>query len=133
MKYFIHGLVTEEFEGAEPPPAVLEGLAAYVRALDPAACPSDGWQAVTAGATIADALRAAAAARAALAHRDGAAAVVMIQAARAQLGDLAERFDGPALAAERQRLTTASFELTERTLKRSFWIQKHAQVATCVF
>ena len=113
LKTFIHGLVREEFEGAEPAPAVLEGLAAYVRALDPAACPGVGWEKVSAQATIADVLRAIAAARAALARRDGAAALVMIQAARAQLGDLAEHFDGPALVGERTRLTRASFELAD--------------------
>ncbi|MDB5482873.1 MAG: hypothetical protein JWO83_3926 [Caulobacteraceae bacterium] len=111
---FIHGLVVEEFEGAEPPPGVLEGLAAYVRALNPAACADGGagggFERVTAAAAIADVLRAAAA-RAALAHRDGPVALAMIQAARAQLGDLAEHFDGRALTAERQRLTHASFEL----------------------
>jgi hypothetical protein len=37
----------------------------------------------------------------------------MIQASRAQLGDLAEHYDGPALAGERQRLTSASFELAD--------------------
>jgi hypothetical protein len=113
LKTFIHGLVREEFEGAEPPPAVLEGLAAYVRALDPSVCQSGGWEPVTAGAAIADSLRAAAAARGALAHRDGPAALAMIQAARAQLGELAEHYDGPALAGERERLARTSFELAD--------------------
>jgi hypothetical protein len=117
LRTFIHGLVVEEFEGAEPPPTVLEGLAAYVRALDPAACAGGGTgggsERVTAGTAVADALRAAAAARAALAHRDRLTALVMIQAARIQLGDLAEHFDGPGLAGERERLTRASFELAD--------------------
>jgi len=33
LKKFIHGLVTQEFDGPEPPPAVLDCLAAYVRSL----------------------------------------------------------------------------------------------------
>ena len=33
LETFIHGLVTQEFDGPEPTPAVLEGLADYVRAL----------------------------------------------------------------------------------------------------
>jgi hypothetical protein len=37
----------------------------------------------------------------------------MIQAARAQLGDLADHFDGLALAGERARLTAASFALAD--------------------
>jgi len=113
LRTFIHGLVVEEFEGAEPPRAVLEGLTAYVRALTPAACAGGGWERVTAQAAIADALRAATAARAALSHQDRPTALVMIQAARAQLGDLAEHFDGPALAGERLQLTRASFELAD--------------------
>ncbi len=38
-EHFIDGLITEEFDGAPPPPPVLDGLAAYVRALSPQACP----------------------------------------------------------------------------------------------
>ncbi|HZC15245.1 MAG TPA: hypothetical protein VE309_00640, partial [Caulobacteraceae bacterium] len=37
---FIHGIVTQEFDGAEPPPAVMAGLVAYVRSLSPDACPT---------------------------------------------------------------------------------------------
>ena len=64
-------------------------------------------------AAIADALRAVAAARAALVIGDGATALVMIQAARAQLGELAEHFGGAELAGERARLASASFELAD--------------------
>jgi hypothetical protein len=38
LKRFIHGLITQEFDGPEPPPAVLDGLVAYVRSLSPQAC-----------------------------------------------------------------------------------------------
>ena len=55
---FIHGIVTQEFDGAEPPPAVLQGLAAYVRALSPGACPPTASEAVRVGADVADARRA---------------------------------------------------------------------------
>jgi hypothetical protein len=113
LRTFIHGLVTEEFEGAEPPAAVLDGLAAYVRALDPTICPAGPPEPVTASAAMADALRAAAAAQGALSRRDSATALVMIQAARTQLGDLADRFDGPGLADQRQQLERASFELAD--------------------
>ncbi|HEX6072552.1 MAG TPA: hypothetical protein VFY95_06060, partial [Sphingomicrobium sp.] len=30
---FIHGLITQEFDGPEPPPAILDGVAAYVRSI----------------------------------------------------------------------------------------------------
>jgi hypothetical protein len=54
-----------------------------------------------------------AAADAALARRDAATTLVMIQAARAQLGDIAERFNGAALAPERERVATASYALAD--------------------
>ena len=38
LESFIRGLVVEEFDGPEPSAAVLDGLAAYVRALRPEAC-----------------------------------------------------------------------------------------------
>jgi hypothetical protein len=41
LAQFIRGLVVEEFDGAEPPTAVLEGLATYVRAQSATFCTSD--------------------------------------------------------------------------------------------
>jgi hypothetical protein len=111
LAHFIHGLVTEEFDGAEPPPAVLAGLAAYVRALSPAACPSPAGEALRVDAAIEDARRAARAALAALAHKDWVAAVVMIEAARSQLGAMAERYAGRDLADARQALAVADLDL----------------------
>jgi hypothetical protein len=37
LKKFIHGLITQEFDGPEPPPAALNGLVAYVRSVSPMA------------------------------------------------------------------------------------------------
>ena len=108
---FIHGLVTQEFDGAEPPPAVLEGLADYVRALSPAACPRPATEAVTLTGTVEDARRAARAALAALDHQDAPAAVVMIEAARSQLGLIDERYAAPALARDRAAVQVASLDL----------------------
>jgi hypothetical protein len=111
LEHFIHGLITEEFDGPEPPPAVLAGLAAYVRALTPAACPGPASQPLRVESAIADARRAARAALAALAHGELAAAVVMVEAARAQLGTIAERYDAPELAATRHGLAVADLDL----------------------
>ncbi|MGI8839413.1 MAG: hypothetical protein ACR2F8_01280 [Caulobacteraceae bacterium] len=111
LEHFIHGLVTEEFDGAEPPPAVLAGLAAYVRAMTPAACPAAPSEPVRVEGAIADARRAARAALAALAHGDPPAAVVMVEAARAQLGAIAERYAAPGLAAARRALAVADLDL----------------------
>ncbi|MBW8812052.1 MAG: hypothetical protein JF588_01385 [Caulobacterales bacterium] len=102
---FIHGLITQEFDGPEPPPAVLAGLAAYVRALDPAACPAPGRTPLTVAFLMADARRALAAARGALDQGDRPTARLMIASARARLFLIDERF--AALPAEQARLRTA--------------------------
>jgi hypothetical protein len=94
LEGFIRGLVVEEFDGREPPPAVLEGLAAYVSALDEAACPAAPRAFVTATGLLNDARRAVAAAVGLLAKGDRAGADAMIVAARASLGQIDERFVG---------------------------------------
>ena len=107
---FIHGLIVEEFDGPKPSAAVLEGLAAYVRALDPAACPREPRAPVTPDTLMADARRALVAARAELAAGDRPTAVLMIAAARARLGLIDERY--AALPAEQARLRAADAELS---------------------
>ncbi|HEY2178244.1 MAG TPA: hypothetical protein VGH15_06645 [Caulobacteraceae bacterium] len=111
LERFIHGLVTQEFDGPEPPPAVLKGLAAYVRALSPAACPAAATEAVSAAADLADARRAVRASLAALARHDGATAVVIVGAARSMLGAVAERYRAPALTADETTLRSADLDL----------------------
>jgi len=109
LEHFIHGLVTEEFDGPPPPAGVLNGLAAYVRALSPAACAAGPEEPVTLAGDLEDARRAASAARAALIRGEPDVAVVMMQAARSRLGVIAERFAGHALG--RQRRTLAALDL----------------------
>jgi hypothetical protein len=111
LESFIHGLVTEEFDGAEPPPAVLQGLADYVRALSPQACPRASDRAVTLDGLMADVRRATAAAETLAAEGDRPAAVVMVQAARARLFLIDERYAAPALKPERDRLRAADHAL----------------------
>jgi hypothetical protein len=106
---FIRGLVVEEFDGPEPPAAVLEGLVAYISALDPAACPHHPSTPVTLAATMADARLAVAAAGAALAEGDRATANLMIAAARTQLGLIDERYG--AFPDDRVRLRRADADL----------------------
>ncbi len=92
LKTFIHGLITEEFDGPEPTPAVLAGLTAYVRALDPAACgPAEP---LRADDYLGDAISGVIAADGALEYGDRATALVMVAAARTRLGRLDERFAG---------------------------------------
>ena len=111
LEFFIHGLVTEEFDGPEPTPAVLEGLADYVRALDPAACPAKARQPLTVALLMADARRALKAAQAQAAGGDAPTAVVMVASARSRLGLIDERFADPALAGPRADLRAADRRL----------------------
>ena len=92
LRAFIRGLITEEFDGREPPPAVLDGLVAYVRAIDAGHCASDDPEPLTAAAWIEDANRAMAAARERWQAHDTDGSVVMLGAARHALGRLDERY-----------------------------------------
>ncbi len=111
LESFIHGIITQEFDGDEPPPAVLKGLAAYVRALSPGACPAEATEPMTAAAALTDVRRTLMAAIAALDHGDGDSAALMVASARSQLGDIDERYAGPALAVERVALERAAADL----------------------
>ncbi|MFN3511778.1 MAG: hypothetical protein ACK41C_01925 [Phenylobacterium sp.] len=107
---FVHGLIVEEFDGPEPPPAVLAGVVDYLKALTPAACPAEPAVPITAAALMSDVRRAIAAAQAA---PDSATSALMVAAARARLGLIDERFAGPGLAAERQALRQADRRLAQ--------------------
>ena len=91
LRRFIHGQIVEEFDGLEPPAAVLDGLAAYVGALG-GPCGSD--MARTAAGEAATARAAIAAARALLQVPDQPAAHLLLAAARSALGRLDERYAG---------------------------------------
>ena len=106
---FIHSLITEEFDGAEPPAAVLRGLAAYVRTLRPASCPARASEAMSVGQPVSDARRAIDAALGALDGGDAATATLMIEAARHQLSLIDERY--AALPADREVVRLAALDL----------------------
>ena len=87
LETFIRGLVVEEFDGPEPPAAVLDGLAAYVRALRPTAC-GRGERRVSLASRLAlveDAVGLAA-------TEAGETRRLLLAAARTQLGEVDERF-----------------------------------------
>lgn len=109
LRAFIRGLIVEEFDGQEPAPVVLDGLVAYVRAIDVRHCPSAEAVPVTAEAEVDSALRAATAARERWVAGDGAGARLMLAAARSALGRLDERF--AAIPADHARLLKADEEL----------------------
>ena len=79
--------------------------------LQPAACPNPSWERVTVEGAISDVRRAAAAAGRALHGDDPATALVMIGAARAGLGDIAERYGDPTLISERRQVVEAARQL----------------------
>jgi len=111
LELFIRGLVTEEFEGAPPPPAVLAGLAAYVRDMSPRACPAVASEPLRVGSAAQDARRAVRAALGALDRRDWATAILMAQAARSMLGAIAERYADSAVAPVRAQVSVADLDL----------------------
>jgi hypothetical protein len=111
LENFIRGLVVEEFDGAEPPPRVLQGLAAYVRVLSPEACPPEGTRALHAGDMIAEAKRALDAAGESLRRGDAATAALMVSAARSHLALAHERYDGRDLEEARAVLRNADLDL----------------------
>jgi hypothetical protein len=89
---------------------VLAGLADYVRALDPAACPTPAREPVSPRRLLDDARRAVAAAEASLAAGDDRpTAVLMIAAARARLFLIDERY--AAQPGEIARLRAADAQL----------------------
>lgn len=111
LETFVHGLVTQEFDGAEPPPAVLDGLAAYVRAIAPENCPGNLTTPITLRREVDVALRAVIAAEGALRRQDSETAQVMLNAARTSLGRIDERYSPPGLERHRERLRRASVAL----------------------
>ena len=113
LERFIRGLIVEEFDGREPTPAVLRGLAEYVRAVDPKACRTGGREPVMLEPILSDARAALAAALPALHREDRATAIFLVGAARSQLGRIDERFRLPGLQRSRELLRQSDRELAE--------------------
>jgi hypothetical protein len=106
LEAFVRTLIVEEFGGREPTPAMLDALAAYVRAVR--ACPGEP----SVGRRLSDQLSAiddsAAGAQLMLDSADTQGAALSIAAMRHQLGLIAERYAGSGLAREREGLLAAS-------------------------
>lgn len=111
LERFIHGLIVDEFSGSEPAPGVLNGLAAYVRALKAEACAGAGSKPITIAGRLDDAARALDAGARSIELGDRATANTMISSARSMLGMIAERLPSPALASARAELQEISVEL----------------------
>jgi hypothetical protein len=96
LEAFIRGLIVEEFDGAEPSPRIVSGLAEAIRALDSQQCSAKPVPALE--ADLASFVWAVAATETALDVEDGETAIAMLRGARSALGLIAERYPS-ALAA----------------------------------
>jgi hypothetical protein len=108
LEHFIRGLIVEEFDGPEPSPAVLDGIAAYVRAIKAEGCRGrDG--PVMLGSRLGEvetALRL-------VKESDPETARLLIAAARSTLGAVDERFRLPGLERSRALLRRIDGELRQ--------------------
>lgn len=122
LEPFIRTLIVEEFAGQEPTPAMLDALAAYIRAIS--ACAENESQARR---TLDDQLRLVAFALLGAAEMvrqdDPVAARTLLAAARHQLGLVAERYPAPKFRAEQRELLAASRALLELGSKASDYEQ----------
>ena len=108
LESFIRGLIVEEFDGAEPSPLVLRGLADYVRAIGPCDAPREP---LTVAGLLEDGRRATVAAGFAWMRGDAAATRLLISSARSALGRIDERYAPAGLASDRAALRSADLAL----------------------
>ncbi len=109
LEHFIRGLIVEEFDGAEPPPLVLDGLARYVRSIGPSC--ENAKEPIRLSAMLDDSRRATMAAEYAWRQKDPAAARLLVSGARSALGRINERYSAEGLAGDRKRLRAADLGL----------------------
>lgn len=113
---FVHGLITQEFDGPEPSPTVLKSVVSYISALRPAACPAAGLP-ISLDSKLAEVDSAVKLAEQAYATGDPATGRALLAAARSTLGAIDERFEVPGLENDRAELAAASgilFQLNEK-------------------
>jgi len=125
---FIHGLITQEFDGAEPSPAGLSSIANYVRALKPEACPKNQSAPITLEERLTDIDSAVELARQAYHRGDTATGRALLSAARSTLGTIDERFQLAGLEKSREDLRSASetlFQLQENQSDRGWRDWRH--------
>ncbi len=111
LETFIHGLITQEFDGAEPPALILRGLGVYVRAIGRPGCDLQGREPLRLANLTQDASRAVAASSHAWRSGNAAAARLLLSSARSMLGLIHERYAAPRLASDRQALLRADLGL----------------------
>lgn len=128
LRRFVRGLIVEEFDGPEPPAAVLQGLLDYVRFMDLEECGAG--RAIMLADALGDIESALRLAEERLAMRgDRDTASFLIAAARSSLGRIDERFAVPGLESERAIVQGAAVELgalqrsAEQGWDRALWRQ----------
>jgi hypothetical protein len=112
IEAFTISAVKDEFQGAPPPRAIIDGVGAYVRHLAAEACPGKPARRDLDRA-LGDVARTVAAAKAALERGDGASADFLILSARQASGLVYERFAGSDFGVERAALIGFSRDLGE--------------------
>jgi hypothetical protein len=106
LERFVRGLIMEEFDGPEPSPEVLAGLAAYVRALRPEGCAGSD-RPIRLGDRLDETEAAVALAR----DAQGGTRRLLLAAARSTLGAVDERFRLPGRDRDRDALKAADGDL----------------------
>ena len=107
LREFIHGLITQEFDGPEPSPVALGSVVAYVQALSPAACPKGPGPAISLSSKLSEVDSAVALSERAYASSDPATGRDLLAAARSTLGAIDERYQVAGLEDSRSRLREA--------------------------
>jgi len=107
LREFIHGLITQEFDGPEPSAAALDSVVAYVRTLSPAACPNGPGPAISLGSKLSDVDSAVALSERAYASGDPSTGRDLLAAARSTLGAIDERYQVAGLEDSRAQLRKA--------------------------
>lgn len=110
LRAFIASAIVEEFQGEPTPPAILDGLVAYIGRMSAAACPS-GPARTTARGAMSDVRRSLAAAARARAAGDRASADFLLASARAALGEVHDRFPRSEDRERRQALVDLSRDI----------------------
>ena len=103
---FVHGLITQEFDGPDPSPAAQAAVVAYVRALSPAAC-AKGNHPIALSGRLDDVDSAVALAKQAYFDGDPATGRALLAAARSTLGTIDERYQVAGLEQSRAELRAA--------------------------
>jgi hypothetical protein len=125
LRDFVHGLITQEFDGPEPSPAALDSIVAYVRALRPQSCRRG--QPISLQSKLSEVDSAVSLARSAYAQGDAETGRALLAAARATLGAIDERFQVGGLDSARAHLRAADallFQLQEARGSWTAWAQQ---------